>query len=884
MPDVGGVNLLGYVQKQLFAAPVDILQRSMQNLEAKHYEAVKTQADLATAIGQLDLNEAEDGYRANLQTSIAEQIDNAATVGNYASALTTARTLAGRVAADPGLMGRVKYQADWKKFRESVLASKEYGQDVKNYTLEKSKYAYEDNLDENGKVVGGNTFDPNYRPVETVDLAAIQEKAAKLAAYDAGGSEQLYYMNSKGGFTNDFNQSYDQMAYIKKGGHYEKLGRDKLEAALNNLLDTTPGARASIDQDYNVGLWKTAGENAKSEAPVINEFTDNKGIPLSKDEYLKKLTDPFYKYASYNRQYSTMAEGAGMSASMYRNRNKTNTNDTPLSRDVPSTAGTNMAVTAGNAKSILDGYMQAETGMKSMYSKYNYTPGIADDRDVVRNELFARIDKSSATEAAKDEEKRAYLRNEIEADKMQLIRGDVLTDATLEQRQAIDFESMVANGIPPDGQTGNKFWDDAIKKLAKVFDGNTIAAGLVFDRPSDKDAFADFLGGNLKFDDKYNNAIYVSKDNPTALLELNHQFNLFRDQFSEKVKAEFAKTDGNTYTSIKKLKHTPVNTKNPMVQGARMDGIFDNDVIKDASKIANSYLKSDKPFNVTPTIYGILDLVDSRIDAEEIDENTKAARKSVARKQMASDVGRAIGGAGGSQYDQYFVAQNDGSLKKVDDGKDRQANFNNLLNILGSNNSERVNITYGTAPGGLQGTYFNVAADIGNNSSKGGAPEGFSMFVPDLIVSEIATAIKNEPMMAANLELSKAEYSTVRSVQLTSPSMSKVIPPMSIDITDNGYMLNSRSSNGKNSPVRLTKNESEQLIATSHALEEFIVSVRAKKGRNINISDADNEAITQMLSTFVCLTNDIPVGTKPDDLPSDKQGLINRIVQDIFTQ
>lgn len=45
------------------------------------------------------------------------------------------------------------------------------------------------------------------------------------------------------------------LAY-KKSGSWEYVSEKDLNDALKSAIDTTPGARASLQQDYDVALWK----------------------------------------------------------------------------------------------------------------------------------------------------------------------------------------------------------------------------------------------------------------------------------------------------------------------------------------------------------------------------------------------------------------------------------------------------------------------------------------------------------------------------------------------------------------------------------------------------------------------------------------------------
>lgn len=298
------IDYVNYKPREYVAQPLEALRATTESLEAKHQSALQQENAVMQYMGSLDLNEAEDKWRTDyINNNIITPIEQASQYGNLATAMTTATRIASKVASDPALRERVRYQKDYTEFKNSVQNSKDYDDSIKEYTLAHNTYNYYDKIDDKtGQVIGGSRFEPINRPVKQIDYVnEIFMPALRTVAKDAGGSEDIYYTDGKGGYTTDSNKSPDgDLAYYKKGNSFERISKEKLAAAVEAMIANTPGARESVAQDYKVGMWKTQQAAMRTGDLQINAFTDDKGIFLSEEQYLQKRLDPFYKSATYN--------------------------------------------------------------------------------------------------------------------------------------------------------------------------------------------------------------------------------------------------------------------------------------------------------------------------------------------------------------------------------------------------------------------------------------------------------------------------------------------------------------------------------------------------------------------------------------------------------
>lgn len=385
------INTAGYQKKERVAAPLEVYASTLDTLQKKHDTAIETQNQVKSFLANKQLNEAENKWLADYTQSINSQIEAAAQEGSYATALTTAKRLAGEVTSNPGLIGRERYQAEFKKFQDEINNSKEYDGDIKAYALEQNKYNYQDQLDDKGRVVGGSQFQPNYRPVEQVDYSAIYQKALATVGVDASAGESLVWGDENGNLkSGDGNIAAGDVPYLKKGGSIQQLSKDKIRAAFEAALNETPGARASLEQDYRVNAWKAS--KGKS-----NLVTKKDGTIMSQAEFEENLFEPRYAASAYKRVTSSIDTSIGFG--MMERARKAEANaaakaakgSTPkelrLITDFYSPLG-NREIEADTPSKLTSALNDANTRLGNIYAKYNIS------RDLPADKAYAELRKA----------------------------------------------------------------------------------------------------------------------------------------------------------------------------------------------------------------------------------------------------------------------------------------------------------------------------------------------------------------------------------------------------------------------------------------------------------------------------------------------------------
>lgn len=308
-------NVINYGNPVPLRAPhrrnVEAFTNALNKIDEKAKESLQTQNQIKMTLANLDINAAEDSWKAGYVRNIQNQLDDAAMYGDYSRSLNTARELAGQVASDPAVLGRVRAQSAYKTFMDNLDKRQDITQDVKNWAKDNNPYHYQDQVDKEGHIIGGTNWEPNRTPVSTVDLSNLMTKAKQwVAVHKGSGISDIKYVDADGNLTSDPGKNFYGLAY-KKSGSWEYVSEKDLNDALKSAIDTTPGARASLQQDYDVALWKynkmTPEEKNKN---IDSDITEN-GLLLNPEEYLAKRVKPGIHAMSYYNSGSDIEVGNG---------------------------------------------------------------------------------------------------------------------------------------------------------------------------------------------------------------------------------------------------------------------------------------------------------------------------------------------------------------------------------------------------------------------------------------------------------------------------------------------------------------------------------------------------------------------------------------------
>lgn len=308
-------------QSRNYTPRVDLttLGKSIDTLEQGHKEAIKTASALETAVANLDMNEAEDGFKQQLVNEIQNTIKENTLFGNSYGALDDLIMKQGNIASDGRVIGRLRSNAAKKEYDAKVDAMAIPDGMKQMYKDENPYYYVDGDVDEKtGKVKPGQKWKAKTNPVKTIPMADIQRYALTIAAKDAGGGESISFLDAEGKETYDPTKSADGAMYKKVGTKYERLTKDKIDKAMQVAIQSIPGAEDSLRQDYKYGLYqldnqrKNLSKLGKKDNPYMEGFTDKNGNIYTYNQWLSNSINGFKDVAAYNHVYSSIDFGTAL--------------------------------------------------------------------------------------------------------------------------------------------------------------------------------------------------------------------------------------------------------------------------------------------------------------------------------------------------------------------------------------------------------------------------------------------------------------------------------------------------------------------------------------------------------------------------------------------
>lgn len=292
------------------------LGSTFNTLEEGHQAAVKAASDLESAVAQMDMNEEEDDFKQLLISEIRDNIDNNTLYGNSYSALDNLIQQAGNIQSDGRVIGRLRNQAAKKEYDTKVDAMA-IPDGMKQMYKEQNPYYYEDGgIDaKTGRYLPGELWKATTNPVTTVPDIEIQKYALQIAVKEAGSGERITFLDKYGKETPDPSQSADGAFYRKVGTKYERLSEDKIRQAYQVAIDSIPGARDSLNQDYRYETYQydklveDAEKKGGDTTPYIPGYTDKNGNVYSEEQWINNKINNFADVAAYNHVYSSVDFG-----------------------------------------------------------------------------------------------------------------------------------------------------------------------------------------------------------------------------------------------------------------------------------------------------------------------------------------------------------------------------------------------------------------------------------------------------------------------------------------------------------------------------------------------------------------------------------------------
>lgn len=297
-------------RQQVNPIDLNVLARTYNTLEQGHQQAIQTKSQIDAQLAQLDLNEAEDAWRQEQLNKVRNALTENMQYGNAYSSLDDIVGTYGDITSSPGMIGRLRAQQDYKAYMNNLDKRTDLSEDYKNYYRAINKYNYQDITDKNGNVIGGSKWTPIDKEVSEIPMDQILNQALQWAAKEQGGGSQTRWLDANGKVTDDITKSVTGEIYSHTKGDWQRLSKAKLAEAVKAVIENTPGAKASLEQDYKIAKWKYDQNGSNP------DITDKNGILLTPEQYLAKRIDPFYNAATFYNQNSNTTYGEAWKAQL----------------------------------------------------------------------------------------------------------------------------------------------------------------------------------------------------------------------------------------------------------------------------------------------------------------------------------------------------------------------------------------------------------------------------------------------------------------------------------------------------------------------------------------------------------------------------------------
>lgn len=308
-----------------------ILERSLAHLEARQKEASEKKAGIDMALGQIEAklhnDEETNKWFQTKKDAINNQIQEEIDAGDYGKATRLAISLAGYLAKDSGIAGRIEANTEYNRIlgeQQKRLAAGQIDQDTFDWWNANNGYSYNAAFDDNGNEIRG-TLGTITRPENKLDLGALWETAAKrveeksgsLAGMDSNQNMQVSLAQQLAGTPTGTSTSFNDSWHVKEEARIrqefnELLQSREVQNQLNQEYEVNKFRYSKIKESYDATLNDpNATEEQKADVTKqLNSFApfvSRNGSPISTYEqwYEDKITNSTTpKNLSYNRTTS----------------------------------------------------------------------------------------------------------------------------------------------------------------------------------------------------------------------------------------------------------------------------------------------------------------------------------------------------------------------------------------------------------------------------------------------------------------------------------------------------------------------------------------------------------------------------------------------------
>lgn len=761
---------------------LNTLGNTFNTLEQGHKEAIKTASNLQAEMAKLDLNEAENEWRQQKISEIQQLVDNNTVFGNSAAALDDIVIKAGNLASDAGMIGRLQAQKDYTDFKNRVINDKTLPEDYKEYFLEKNPYYYKDIVDEKtGKVISGTKWHPTTSPTAVVDLSSLISKGLQWAARESGSYNQVRWLDKNGNPTTNLNEVFDGEYYDDTTHTFEKLDRSKIEAGIRAAIESTPGAKESLQQDYDIALWKhkKAINATKGRYNIVDDITDDNGITLSPQQYLNKRISPALYAAEYYNTTRKTTYGNGLKT--YK-----------AAEQAAETAKKNAELNEEYIKSL-----NRTSDTKPITLNYNITSELMGKKQNIQNDLYnlfksvvgrdVNVDMTNAsTDGWKNTLERAYLifknngateqqlvdfrvkSNELirEYNETTMNYDNLIKDLDEKDKYLVDYIDRMKNG--GSFNKDNPYDKELLKNIENKYGDKGQYYDVSFDNTEQYNQLIQILNANNNLTDigfstgrkevngKSVNYIRLPKEYYQNMLLLANTTNAVTKGDLNGISIQILDSEYNPI--VKEIPYgIAPNVKERIIAANNMSpkSLIDlsTNFIKQQEKIST---KIDNYDEITighqslPGETNYQQLLLHQLNTGQIDETEYRLRLNIDKEELI----RKTIAHGFGNTKMFTVEDNDGygTFKEITNIKDREDKGNEIVSAVGNGRAvfnSAHNPFFGT------GTNITIYPTLDSNGKPTGIPKTY--FIPGLVNDEAQEAFENSPYTKASDHIAKMD-------------------------------------------------------------------------------------------------------------------------------
>lgn len=846
-------------------------------LQQRHDLAIEKENLIQQKFAELDLNSAEDEWRANKMNELQTMINDVSIDGFKGYALNDIITQGTKMLTGADVRGRLKAQQQYKQYIEDLDKRTDLSEDYKNVFKEINTYSYQDKFDDNGDIIGGTDWKPTKEAVSEIPLINILKGGIELAAKDAGRSNITRFLDKNGKVITDptADNVFDGQVYNTTTNQWESLGRDKIMKGIQAYIETTPGIKASLKQDYDVAIYK---QNKYGANPDVE---DKNGATLSPEQYLQKRLEPGIQAAIYNRSYTTTTYGNGLAtykaALKAQQANAQKQLQDPYRLPGYSTEGTPITINYDYAANLQTD-KQNSTAKLNEIVKTITGEGIKQDMSNAsstdwKNLIETTVANSNLTPAEKSKlilESRKAIRKleEANVNYKELTKG--ITDKT--QLDALNFISKINGGAEIDANTG--YGKAVINEINSIFGDKGKYIRMTTDNEDYFNKMKSLISGNninglkelgytIGTDNKGNKYIQLDKDNYNQIISFANAAKEARAVINN-----IFGNDGIYFTSLTSDYDVNESFDEPIMKTiqsiSRISQLYD-----DANNTVKRYISEVSPQQITISNENLpyQTFTEQKLLHDYTLGKIDEQQYNLYDKQLKADLENKLISANYPQVNIFTTEDTDGvgTLSKQIESEDR-LEVGKLIKAAVGAGRYKASAAHNAVHG--NGTNITIYAATDQDGTPKGDAQTF--FIPGLILEQAANEFDNSPKTIASDKITLGNE-TGRKIYLTSSIETPTLGGQTIDCLSNNQFVY-KTDTGTYPISRKAAVDITESIENYHQIKDSLISGDIYQDTSYT-PDEINDAIKEQINNIAA-----KIATaygRPNDYEYIKTSLLN---------